>query len=88
MLLNGWDDKVRAMLAIAHLEAKPAYTTTEAAVILAVSPTTIRTMCEQWEPAHCKRDALECYRIGKGDRRIPFHALAEYLAVNNEYDRV
>lgn len=84
---NSWESSLRSMLTIVSIEVKSAYTTSEAATILSVSPATIRVMCEQWEPGqHCQH-ALECYRVGKGDRRIPFHALVEYLSANNEWER-
>lgn len=81
-----WERRLARMLDAAGLPVKAAYKTSEVAAILAVTDTTIRRMCDRWVPDNPEQQCLECYRVGRNYRRIPYHGLVDYLERNNEWD--
>lgn len=73
------------LLSNSIMSDKGSYRPEEVKAILGVSSQTLHTYCNLWEPyevtGRCVK-GLESYKIG-GARRIPKHALIEWLAINN-----
>lgn len=73
------------MLEAAGIPLQPAYKPREVQVILNMDDRTFRMLCDIWEPNR-KTRGIESYYVST-HRRVPHHALVEYLAFNNNYER-
>ena len=87
--LQHYEALLGQMLQAAGIEAAPVYRPGQVQRVLDVSEHTFRDYCNAWEPPQVQgRDprGLECYFVG-GHRRIPHHALIDWLVRNNGYTR-
>ena len=73
------------MLETAKVPRKTSYRSKEVCALLGISDTTFRRMCDDWSPQN-PEDGIECYLVGL-QRRVPHHALVEWLHRNNHYVR-
>lgn len=76
---------LKKLLLDSSIPDKGSYRPEEIKVILGISHQTLYNYCNLWEPYEVKARStrgLESYKIG-GSRRIPKHALIEWLAINN-----
>ena len=83
-----YEETLDKLLLTAKLAKKTAYTTSNVALVLGVSNSTIINMCEEWEPpeeSNRNVKGIECYRVGT-HRRIPHHAIVEWLRINIYYN--
>ncbi len=83
-----YEIRLLAMLNAANIRLSTFYTPAEARKLLRVSNPYLRIMCENWEPLNVRGrrpDTIESYTFG-GGRRIPHHALVEFLASTSTYD--
>jgi hypothetical protein len=74
------------LLKVANLPKMPCYRPKDIQYILNISYPMFITMCDCWEPLEVRnrsKKGLESYRIG-AHRRIPHHALVEWIAVNKQ----
>ena len=81
--------RLRQMLETGRIAVSSAYTPGEVCAVLRISDRLFRQLCDCWEPRDIvsrRPEGLESYRAGK-DRRVPHHALVEWLARNNSYER-
>lgn len=77
------------MLKVANLSIKPSYQPMEVQRIFDISNTTFQKLCDDWEPPHIKGGSstgLESYRIKGAHRRVPYHALIDYLERSSSYE--
>lgn len=84
-----YTDALTKMLATSKINKKTAYTTGDISKILNVSMSTIINLCDIWEPPLVSTQiskGLESYRVGT-HRRIPHHALTEWLKQNSNFDK-
>lgn len=72
--------RVEVMVAESGLTRKPVYPVGEVALIIGVSVSTVRQLCDRWgvdNPDY----GIESYRIGgRNERRIPFHGIVDWLS--------
>lgn len=80
-----FEETLNKMLAAAGIEPRSAYTTGNVAKVLNVSTNMVIIMCDEWEPRRENKRGLECYRAGT-HRRIPHHALVDWLEHNLNYN--
>ncbi len=85
------EQALNSMLQTAGIKPNTAYRVGQVAAILGVSSTTIRNMCDAWEPENVNtvHAGLECYVFGtKRERRIPHHAVVAWLHKQHGYNAV
>jgi hypothetical protein len=85
--LDFFEGRLVSLLNTAEIRIAPFYSLSEVQRLLKVSATTLRTMCDAWEPSTVvgrRRDSIESYLFA-GGRRIPHHALIEFLAETSNY---
>lgn len=93
-----YDSRLSKMLGRAGVRERACYRVKDVAAALGVSVMTVRSMCDRWEPSateNGRHDGLECYVFNcsangpssKVERRIPHHALVEYLYRSNLYEQ-
>jgi len=85
--MNHIEDTLDKLMLASGVEKMPAYTTSATAKILSISPSMVIYLCDEWEPPqkNIRTKGLECYRAGT-HRRIPHHALIEWLENNHNYN--
>lgn len=71
------------MLAKASIDEKPAYRTREVIAIFDISEYTLKSLCDAYVPN--TKHGIESYTFGRR-RRIPHHAMVEYLARSSADD--
>lgn len=85
-----YESKLIAMLNCANIRLASFYTVVQVQRLLGVSKPTVRAMCDLWEPysvAGRRIDTIESYTFA-GGRRIPHHALIEFLAATSTYGAI
>mgnify|MGYP000299993239 FL=1 len=82
-----FEETLNKFLQASGVDKMPAYTTSATAKILSISPSMVIYLCDEWQPPDQskKNRGLECYRAGT-HRRIPHHAIIEWLENNFEYN--
>jgi hypothetical protein len=77
-------DDLRRILTAARVPVKPSYTRAEVCRILGISARTFWYMVSGFEPGATA--ALDSFLLRR-HRRVPYTALAEYIARNRGYER-
>lgn len=77
------EESLEKLLINSGVTKQSAYTTGSVSKLLSVSNNTVIDLCDKWQPE--KNQGLECYRVGT-HRRIPHHALIEWLENNLYYN--
>lgn len=83
-----YEGRLKLMLQVADIPVSPCYRPEQVQRILNISKNTFVNVCDKWQPALDGGLAmgLESYCLGT-HRRVPHHALVEWLQRNNGYDR-
>lgn len=87
--LKFYESRLRDMLKIAGLPVLPAYVPGDVRALLNITELAFRRMCINWEPPDTPNryeGGLESYVLGT-HRRVPFHALVNWLAENSTFER-
>ena len=85
-----YEQRLVALLNVANIRIAPFYTLSQVQKVLKISTPTLRAMCDCWEPQHIvgrRPDTIESYTFA-GGRRIPHHALVEFLVATSAYRTV
>jgi len=78
-----YEEAIEKLLINSGVTKQSAYTTGNISKLLSISNSTVIYLCEKWQPK--KKEGLECYLVGT-HRRIPHHAVIEYLENNLYYN--
>jgi len=77
------EETVAKLLKQAKINECVSYRPSQIMTLLNISQGTFRGLCNTYEPN--TRHGIESYLIGT-HRRVPHHALVEYLSRNNSYE--
>jgi len=83
MIMCANEESLEKLLINSGVTKQSAYTTGSVSKLLSVSNNTVIDLCDKWRPETA--EGLECYRVGT-HRRIPHHALVEWLKNNLYYN--